>query len=295
MTEHLKSRHTFLECNASQQAGLLTQSVLAHDGPAMADISSSLLYFCHQVSRKHKVAFTGECADEVFGGYPWYHNRMASTPAGFPWSPDLSPRQLLLRDDFLGKLDMENYVRQVYQDAVNTVSFLPEDSPENRRHRQLFVLTTRFFMQTLLDRMDRAASWCGMEALVPFADLDLVEYLYNVPWEMKAKDGDVKHVLKEIAAPYLPADVLQRKKSPYPKNYHPQYEQLLCREMKQILGRRNHPVNRFLDPDKVLAFCQAPMDTHKPWYGQLMAGPQLLAYYLQIDYWLRSYDVTVNI
>jgi asparagine synthase (glutamine-hydrolysing) len=109
---------------------------------------------------------------------------------------------------------------------------------------------------------------------------------------MKAKNGDVKHILKQIAAPYLPESVYQRKKSPYPKNYHPEYEQILCKDMKYVLSKGNHPINDFLDPVKTLQFCNASKDYGTPWYGQLMAGPQLLAYYLQTDYWLREYHVS---
>ncbi len=268
MAEHFHTNHTFLECNAKVQASLLGQSVLAHDGPCMADISSSLLYFCKEPMRS------------------------ANT---FPWTMDLQPRQMLLRDHFLEHLGMEEYVAQVYDASCSQVSYLPDDTPENRRHRRLFALTTQYFMQTLLDRMDRVAALAGMEAICPFADIRLAEYLYNVPWEMKAKDGEVKHLLRQIAAPLLPKEVAERKKSPYPKNYHPEYEQMLCKEMKKLIAQGNHPILDFIDPDKVLVFCNAPKDYGKPWFGQLMAGPQLLAYYLQIDFWLREYQVSYQL
>ena len=190
---------------------------------------------------------------------------------------------------------MEEYVAQVYDASCSQVSYLPDDTPENRRHRRLFALTTQYFMQTLLDRMDRVAALAGMEAVCPFADLRLTEYLYNVPWEMKAKDGEVKHLLRQIASPLLPKEVAERKKSPYPKNYHPEYEQMLCKEMKKLIAQGNHPILDFIDPDKVLTFCSAPKDYGKPWFGQLMAGPQLLAYYLQIDFWLREYQVSYQL
>ena len=283
MAEHFHTNHTFLECNAKGQASLLGQSVLAHDGPCMADISSSLLYFCKQIAPRSKVAFTGECAEPM---------RSANT---FPWTMDLQPRQMLLRDHFLEHLGMEEYVAQVYDASCSQVSYLPDDTPENRRHRRLFALTTQYFMQTLLDRMDRVAALAGMEAICPFADIRLAEYLYNVPWEMKAKDGEVKHLLRQIAAPLLPKEVAERKKSPYPKNYHPEYEQMLCKEMKKLIAQGNHPILDFIDPDKVLVFCNAPKDYGKPWFGQLMAGPQLLAYYLQIDFWLREYQVSYQL
>lgn len=295
MAEHFHTDHTFLECSAKQQAGFLKTAVLAHDAPCMADITSSLIYFCAQISKHSRVAFTGECADELFCGYPWYHKDTMINAHTFPWAMDITPRQQLLRDSFVQKLHTEEYLASVYENCCSHVSYLPEDSVANRNHRRLFSLTTQFFMQTLIDRMDRAAAATGIHAVCPFCDIKLAEYLYNVPWEMKAKDGEVKHLLKEIAKPLLPASIINRKKSPYPKNYHPQYEQLLTQEMMQCLRQNSHPIHDFLDPEKTKQFCMSVKDYGKPWYGQLMAGPQLLAYYLQTDFWLRHYHVDYTI
>ena len=291
MAEHFHTDHTFLECTAKTQASYLPQAVIAQDGPGMADITSSLIYFCSQVAKYSKVAFTGECADELFCGYPWYHRENMQTANTFPWTMDLAPRKMLLKDSFLEKLQMDSYVDNVYEHCCNQVSYLPEDTVANKNHRRLFVLTTQFFMQTLIDRMDRAAAITGIQAICPFCDIRLAEYLYNVPWEMKAKDGEVKHVLREIAKPLLPTSIVERKKSPYPKNYNPQYEQILCQEMLHTLRQPGHPIHDFLDTEKTIQFCNAAKDYGKPWYGQLMAGPQLLAYYLQTDFWLSHYHV----
>ncbi len=295
MAEHLASEHVSLECTSEDQTALLYQSVNAHDLPCMADISSSLLHFCGKTAAYGKVAFTGECADEIFCGYPWYHKASMSSLSTFPWTSDLHPRRLLLKEDFLSQLKMEEYVSESYHASLKQVSLLPGESSEMQAHRQLFVLTTTWFMGTLLERMDRAASYCGICARLPFADILLIEYLYNVPWEMKSKHGEVKHLLREIAKPYLPETIIQRKKSPYPKNYNPAYEQLLIRSFKSVLADKNSPILQFIDPGKVLDFCEQKKDYAKPWFGQLMAGPQLLAYYLQINYWLKKYNIHVEL
>ena len=153
---------------------------------------------------------------------------------------------------------MEEYVAQVYDASCSQVSYLPDDTPENRRHRRLFALTTQYFMQTLLDRMDRVAALAGMEAICPFADIRLAEYLYNVPWEMKAKDGEVKHLLRQIAAPLLPKEVAERKKSPYPKNYHPEYEQMLCKEIKIVSSTPQLPCPLIHEGIYGFSFCCNP-------------------------------------
>ena len=165
-----------------------------------------------------------------------------------------------------------------------------EDAVERRR-REIAYLNLRWFMVTLLDRMDRTSMYNGLEARVPLADHRIVEYIWNVPWQMKCPDGIVKGLLREAGAGKLPDEVLWRRKSPYPKTYHPEYEALLGQRLQEVLADPGAPVRKILDTGKVKKFIESPSDYGKPWYGQLMAGPQMLAYMLQVNYWMETYGV----
>lgn len=293
MVDFLKSNHHYLTCDNRTQADLLYESVDAHDLPCMADIDSSLLYFCREVSKSHKVVLTGECADEVFGGYPWFHREEFLKSNTFPWTPSLTPRQSLLSKSLLDVLQMETYVQKIYNESVSEIAILPTEDEIQSNRRRIGYLNIRYFMQTLLNRMDRTSMHSSLEARVPFADRALVEYIFNVPWEMKAKDGTVKNVLRQASKGLLPDEILFRKKSPYPKTYHPAYEALLCERLKDVLSSANEPLLQLVDKEKVLLFLDHPKDYGTPWYGQLMAGPQMTAYLLQINYWLKKYQVTI--
>ena len=188
-------------------------------------------------------------------------------------------------------LDLEDYARQRYEDALQSVPHLPGETGEARRRREVNCLNLRWFMQTLLDRMDRASMACGLEARVPFADHRIVEYLYNVPWEMKYRDGAEKALLRDACAGLLPPEALYRKKSPYPKTYNPAYEAMLAQRFRAVLADPSAPVNRLVDPEKAQRFLASPKDYGRPWFGQLMAGPQLIAYFLQINDWMRLYQI----
>jgi len=144
-------------------------------------------------------------------------------------------------------------------------------------------------MQTLLDRMDRTSMHNGLEARVPFADIRIVEYAYNIPWSMKAKNGVAKNLLREAAKEYLPQEIMHRKKSPYPKTYNPEYENLLAATLTDIIEDLSSPIRHIIDTDKVRQFISNPKDYGKPWYGQLMAGPQMMAYLIQVNHWLKIY------
>ena len=144
-----------------------------------------MLYFCSKVVPYNKVTLTGECADEIFGGYPWFHSKTAFETDAFPWSSDLAPRQVLLDDALIEDLHMEEYARAAYDKTIHETPILPEDTPEEKRRREIAYLNLRWFMVTLLDRMDRTSMYNGLEARVPFADHRIVEYVFNIPWDMK--------------------------------------------------------------------------------------------------------------
>ena len=295
MAEYLQSDHHNLECDNKVQAEMLYDSVDAHDLPCMADVDSSLLYFCSEVAKNHKVVLTGECADEVFGGYPWFHKDSFLNCGTFPWTPDLSPRSRLLHPDLLEVLDMDQYVQNAYETAISEIPILPKENDIEVNRRRIGYLNIRFFMQTLLNRMDRTSMHSGLEARVPFADRALVDYVFNIPWEMKAKDGVVKNVLRQAARSLLPDEILLRKKSPYPKTNHPYYEQLLSSRLKDVLSQPDCPLLPLIHMPAVTQFLESPKDYGAPWYGQLMAGPQMIAYLLQTEYFLRKYKVSVII
>ena len=291
MAAYLGSNHHFLTCDYETQADLLEESVKAHDLPCMADVDSSLLHFCRLVSKTQKVVLTGECADEVFGGYPWFHREEFFGKETFPWTRDLLPRKELLQEGLLQELALDDFVRNSYNEAVSQIETLPGENETETNRRQIGYLNIRFFMQTLLNRMDRTSMHWGLEARVPFADRKLVEYIFNVPWEMKAKDGVVKNILRQGGIGLLPDEVLFRKKSPYPKSYNPFYERLLGNRLASVLEDSNAPILQIVDKKKVLSFIESVKDYGKPWYGQLMAGPQMLAYLLQVNFWLKEYKV----
>lgn len=295
MVAYLDSDHHFLECTTEGQADLLYSSVDAHDLPNMGDVDSSLQCFCSQVTKNHQIALTGECADEIFGGYPWFHKESMMAVHAFPWSSDLEARKVLLSDDFAHSLNMEDYAAQTYEASLAQVPALEGESSADARRRQIAFLNLKWFMQTLLNRMDRAGSQTGLAARVPFADYRIVEYLWNVPWDMKARDGIVKGLLRDSAAGLLPDDILWRRKSPYPKTYDLSYEALLASRLREILCDTSSPLHAFLDKEKTDRFLKKPSDYGRPWYGQLMAAPQMIAYMIQLDYWMRKYKISVTI
>lgn len=285
--------HTYLECNEVDLADLLYTAVDAKDLPGMADVDASLLYFCSLVKKKNKVTLTGECADEIFGGYPWFHKEEFINANTFPWSINMTVRTQFFDKQLLNTLQLEDYVQYQYEKSISQVPILEGEDKTEKRRREISFLNLKWFMTTLLSRMDITSMYSGLEARVPFADHRIIEYLWNVPWKYKCPKGVVKGLLRDSARELLPDEILYRKKSPYPKTYNPKYEKLLAQRLTQIVTNNNSPITPLINKEKVLSFIASPQDYGKPWFGQLMAAPQMMAYLIQINYWMEKYNLTI--
>lgn len=295
MVSGFQTNHHYLECDNESMAAFLYKAVDARDLPCMADVESSMLYFCSLVKDYNQVTLTGECADEIFGGYPWFHKQESFETDAFPWSPSMELRKALLKDELLFLLDLDSYAKDAYINTLCETPRLEGESKTEARRREISYLNLRWFMQTLLDRMDRTSMHCGLEARVPFADPRIVQYLWNVPWDLKCYHNTTKGLLRAAGEGLLPDEVLYRRKNPYPKTYNPGYEKLIGKWLIEVLHDSSAPLHQIIDKKKVLDFLNTPSDYGKPWYGQLMAGPQMTAYLLQINYWLKTYRIRVKI
>lgn len=293
MTESTGSHHHEVILDNEALFHALSESVTARDLPGYVDIDSSLLLFCREIKRDFTVALSGECADELFGGYPWYHNREILFEDCFPWSREQEIRRQVLKKGLLPR--GEEYVRQRYLDTIHAVDSMPEDSPVDKRMREMFALNFYWFMQCLLERKDRCSMYSGLEVRVPFCDMRLVDLAYNMPWELKAYGGREKGIIRKAFEDMLPHDIVWRKKSPYPKTHNPVYMRLCSEKIREILSDPSRRINTLIDQAGIESIIEHPDELRSPWYGQLMKAPQILAYIVETDDWLERYDVDILI
>ena len=294
MSSHFGTNHRVLTCPIPDLVDALTRAAEAKDLPGMADVDASLWWYCREVAKRHVVALSGECADEVFGGYPWFERPDMLNAPTFPWCPDLSVRRSALNKAVWDSLSVEDYVQARYEESLAECPRLDGETGEAARRREVAWLNLNWFMATLLDRKDRMSMASGLEVRVPFCDHHLVEYIWNVPWEMKARGGMRKQLLRDAAEGLLPDDVRARPKSPFPKTHNPLYEQLVREKLTAILDDPSSPVRDLVDEAELRrGLLLSAGDYGKPWFGQLMAGPQMIAYLIQIDGWMRRFGVQV--
>ncbi|GED16836.1 asparagine synthase (glutamine-hydrolyzing) [Aneurinibacillus migulanus] len=295
VSEHIGSIHHNIYFDTPHLIESLPAALHARDLPGMTDIDGSLYLFCGEIKKKATVALSGECADEVFGGYPWFHREEALSATIFPWARNLKEKMKFFSSALHAEVNLEAYVKGRYEEALDEVPRLPGEEGHAARIREMFYLNLTRWMPTLLDRKDRMSMAVGLEVRVPFCDHRLVEYMWNVPWAMKTHGEREKGILRQALHGVLPNDVLMRRKSPYPKTHNPSYLATVRDRALAVLNDESSPILPFINVKAVREFANLDLTSvHMPWFGQLMNVPQFFAYLVQVDMWMRNYKITVK-
>lgn len=286
------NQHDITIDNESLVEGL-KKAVWYRDAPGMTDIDSSMYYLAQAIAAKHRVGLSGEAADEVFGGYPWFYEKTKNITI-FPWMRNLDYKESLLNEKYRQKLHLKEYVMKEFNQAKKATPVLVTDTKTTIKNRQLSYLNIKYFMTNLLDRKDRMTMGASLEVRVPFCDKDLVDFLYNVPFRYKYRSKVEKKLLRDAYEGTVIDEVIHRKKSPYPKSNSTIYHQMVVNLLKEALEDKNSILYEIFDMDKILEIMNSDEELEVPWYGQLMRKTAFLAYLYQIDYWFKTYQMKLE-
>ncbi|MFF4602209.1 asparagine synthase (glutamine-hydrolyzing) [Streptomyces sp. NPDC001339] len=298
LAEHVGSEHRdiVLDTAALMDPGHRAAVIAARDLPnGFGDGDTSLYLLFKAVREQSTVALSGESADEIFGGYRWFHDPAAVGADTFPWvaaglastfTGGHATREGLLDTGLLGKLDLPGYEARRYREALTEVPYLDSDAGHQRRMREVSYLHLTRFVQILLDRKDRASMAVGLEVRVPFCDHRLVEYVFNTPWSMKTFDGREKSLLRAATRDVLPDLVADRVKSPYPATQDPRYNEALRAGLREVAADRDAPVRPLLDG---AALTEATADGAA---DDIRPGAELV---LGMNTWLRTTGTTLEL
>lgn len=302
MQNYLNTKHKKVEIDNNDLFNLLENSLIARDMPGMADIDSSMFAFCKSINNDgFKVCLSGECSDEIFGGYPWFYKEHLMQNKGFPWALSENLRTNLLNPNILKENELKEYIYESKKNTLKDVEYINKKDEFENRYKDINYLTVKWFMSTLVERTDRMSMSNSLEVRVPFADHRIFEYVYNLPAKMKlglynSKFPIEKYLLRKAFENELPQDIVYRKKSPFPKTYDPVYLKLVEEKIKEIINNKNSNLNNLIN----INFVKKMLNIHgenltENLFGQLMTYPQTLAYLIQIDLWLKIYNVAIDI
>jgi asparagine synthase (glutamine-hydrolysing) len=258
----------------------------------MGDMWVSMYLLSREIRQQSTVALSGESADEVFGGYVWYHVPALLAAPTFPWAFGGSWEPLLL-PEVRDRIRLGEYAADRYAQALSEVPRLAGESHEDRRIREVLYLGLTRWLPLLLDRKDRLSMASGLEVRVPFCDHRLVEYVWNVPWALKEAGGTEKGLLRAAALGLLPEDLLSRRKSMYPGAADPAYERAVGRQMRQLLAQPGAPLFTLVSHERLLEAYAA--DPRLP--GTMAIRPSAMApagFLLDVNRWLQTSGVSVR-
>jgi asparagine synthase (glutamine-hydrolysing) len=292
VSEHAQTEQHTVVVGPDELLEHLMVPTFAHDRPGMGQIETSLFLLCREMKKHATVALSGESADEVFGGYPWFFHPDAVNADTFPWVVMLRAAgsvQTCFSRELLATANPLTYIDRRYREAVAEVPRLPGEARGDERRRELFYHNITRFLPILLDRKDRMSMACGFEVRVPFCDYRLVDYVWNVPWDQKTTGGTEKGVLRRALEDVLPHDVLYRKKNPYPTAAHPAYREAVRQRVLEILNDPNAAVRPYLDVASLTRQAESPgpegpAPIHAP-FEQI----------IQIEGWLKAYRIEVDL
>ena len=290
------TRHRQIILTQESLASGLEQAVRLRGFPGMADIDSSLMRFSREILRYAPSVISGECGDEVFGGYPWFRGEVKLPEESFPWSGSMALRQSILRPEIREKADIAAYARDMLHNSLDSYDVSAVEDAQEQILFKLQRLCFDYFMPNLQERAICMCAGQGLNVLTPLCDDRLVRYVYNVPWSIKRQGGVEKALYREAVKDLLPDKLRMRKKSPYPKTCSPAYTEAVKARLKKLFAEKEAPIWRLVDREKVEKLASSSLNpAETPWYGQLMAGPQMLAYLLQVNAWMRERDIGIEI
>ncbi len=294
VSEHIGTQHHTITVDTSALVENLLAPLFAHDFPTAGQMNSSLCLLFQAIKQEATVVLSGESADEVFGGYPWFHSEAALRAQAFPWVPAFLGRveiaQSWLSADLVQKVRPIEHIEQQYRKVIAEVPRLEGEDELEARRREMFYMNLTSFLTFLLDRKDRISMATGLEVRVPFCDHRLMEYVWNIPWEMKIVDSIEKGILRRALANVLPEDVLYRKKSAYPSAQNPVYDEMIRDWARQIVNDSNSAIQPLLDTQVARALVENNV-VDLPGITLVPLSERII----QMNEWLDKYQVTLSL
>ncbi|NKY45270.1 asparagine synthase (glutamine-hydrolyzing) [Nocardia cerradoensis] len=290
VVDHVGTDHTEVLLDAPALLDEMGETLRARDIPGVGDLDVSLYLLFREVRRYADVVLSGEGADDIFGGYPWFAAEATASSGSFPWAAGNTDRNAMLSPELRAHLDLDAAVVDRHREAVAELAPLAGEEGPDRRIREVFHLELTRFLPFLLDRKDRMSMRTGLLVRLPFCDHRLVEYLWNVPWDLKRHGGQEKGILRAAAEPWLPPQVAKRPKSGFPFGQSPHYLAAVREATRAMLADPSAPALALLNTGALAELAEGDR-----WHSGTFTPPPWLPRALQLNTWLRDYRVEVRL
>lgn len=288
MSDHVGSNHREILLDADLVLDAQHETMLSRDLPGYGSFFGTMYHLFRAVREDSTVVLSGESADELFGGYVWFHQAELRNRNTLPWAPS---EQFLsvFSSDLQKGVSFKDYITARYHEAMTEVPDLRGEKAVSSRIREIAYLYLTRFVPALLDNKDRLSMRNGLEVRVPFCDHRLVQYVFNVPWDIKNAGGRPKGLLREATKDCLPRAIYERRKTGFPALTDPVFEEEIHQRLKDELRSPNSVLSDLVLPDKVYSLCHPDATDTSVW-----RSVDSVSHLLQIADWLRTYRVRVR-
>jgi asparagine synthase (glutamine-hydrolysing) len=294
VSAHFGTHHHTITLDASALMENMMVQLYAHDISMVGQMNTSLYLLFKAIKQEAGIVLSGEAADEIFGGYPWFSIEAVLNAPTFPWMPAFLGRGegalSWLSPDVLQRVCPTEHIGQQYRQTLAEVPRLEGEDPVATRRREMFYLNLTHWLPFLLERKDRMGMATGLEVRLPFGDPRLVEYAWNIPWEMKTVDGIEKGIVRRAFADLLPEELRSRKKSAYPSIQNPAYDQATRTWALMIVNDANAPIQALLNQPVALSLLE-----HESSGRSDIAQVSLFERIILLNEWLDKYHIKLSL
>ncbi len=216
------------------------------DEPVQEAASIALYYIARRAKDEVTVVLSGEGSDEVFGGYPVYrymawlerYRAMPSPVRGLlgaglsrcaaKWRKHCALAELPLDRRYVGVAmsQIENIRAMYSQRTVRQTDdytieklvapYYANVAGQDAQTQMQYLDVKTWLVDDLLIKADRMSMAASLELRVPFLDHRLIELAARIPTKYRLKRGETKYLIKKALEPYLPRQIIYRKKLGFP-------------------------------------------------------------------------------
>lgn len=263
---------------------LLIPAMMARDMPGMAFLDSENLELYNAIKNNNfNKCISSSCTNEIF-------EIKDKANISFPYTFSENIRGNLINKNIASSKVLQEYIEDKYKDITKDILLLDDDTIDDIIYRKNTYITIKWYIHAFIQKINHLASNIDLEIVLPYLDYKIIEYIYNI----KCTKQHSKYLLYNLFNKLYPN--ISPNSSNICESYDPQYISILEHELKKILNDSSSKLLQIIDKDYVIQILKQKgtnlISSHN---DELITYPQLLAYLIQIEYWLNIYEIEISI